>query len=142
MSIRMLCLSGAMAVLVAGSALSADYGDQRPSSTVERVRPRHHGGRLPSELKIIWRQEERTQLRSLPREQRHGWLRAQWSRMSEPQKQAKIAELQAKWNALPANVRQALLEKKREKREARRMKRGGNYHKQGQGEQPSEPMQQ
>jgi hypothetical protein len=62
--------------------------------------------------------------------------------MSEPQKQAKIAELQAKWNALPANVRQALLEKKREKREARRMKRGGNYHKQGQGEQPSEPMQQ
>ena len=127
MSIRMLCLSGVVAALVAGPALPADYGAQAPSNTVERFQPRRHAGHLPMELKIIWRQEERTHLRSLPREQRRGWLRAEWSRMSAPQKQAKIAELQAKWNALPENVRQTLLERKREKREARRMNNAANH---------------
>lgn len=121
MSIRLLCLSGALAAFAATSALPADYGTHPPSSAAGQYLPRRHADRLPFQLKLMWRREEHAKLKAMPREQRRGWLRAAWSHMSEKQKQAKYAELQAKWNALPANVRQALLEKKRQKREARRM---------------------
>ena len=35
----------------------------------------------------------------------------------------KIAELQAKWNRLPSSVRQAMLQRKKQHREARRMQK-------------------
>jgi hypothetical protein len=137
MSIRVLCLSGLVAAFVATSALPAEYGDHRPSSTAEQFQPRRHAHRLSFQLKLMWRREEHARLHALPREQRRGWLRAAWSRMSEQQKQAKIAELQAKWDALPPNVRQTLLEKKRQKREARRMHMNNPRGAQGQMEQPT-----
>src|SRR4051794_40381673 len=112
MSIRTLCLSGLVAAFAATSALSADYGDSRPSTAAGHYVPRRHADRLPFQLKIMWRREEHAKMRAMPREERHGWIRAAWSRMSEEQKQVKYAELQAKWDALPANVRQTLLEKK------------------------------
>ena len=122
MSIRVLCLSGLIAAFAAGSALSADYNGQRPSPPVAQHVWHRQTDRLPFELKVLWRQEERSKLMAMPREQRRGWLRAEWSRMSERQKQAKTAELQAKWDALPPNVRQTVLEKKRQKQQARRMR--------------------
>jgi hypothetical protein len=109
---------------------------------MEQSMPRRHADRLPFELKLMWRREEHAKLHAMPREQRRGWLRTAWSQMSEPQKQAKMAELQARWNALPPNVQQTLLEKKRQKREARRMQmQRGGQGKQGQMEQPAERMQ-
>jgi acyl-CoA thioesterase len=90
---------------------------------------RHHNGlRLPKELKMMWRQEERPHLKALPKDQRRGWIRARWGAMTEEQKQQKIAELQLKWNALPANVRQNLLEKKRQKHDAKRMRGAGEVN--------------
>lgn len=77
--------------------------------------------RLPPELKIIWRREEHARLKSLPKEQRHGWLRSQWAAMTPQQRNKKLAELQAHWNALPANVRQTVLERQTERRQERRM---------------------
>ncbi|HEY1962050.1 MAG TPA: hypothetical protein VGG69_06515 [Rhizomicrobium sp.] len=140
MSIRILCLSGVVAALAATSALPADYGDHRPvGAAAERLQPRRHADRLPYQLKVMWRREEHGRLHGLPREQRHGWLRAEWSHMSEAQKQAKIADLQAKWDALPANVRETLLQKKRQRREARRMNAGSGRGPRGHMEQPVGP---
>jgi hypothetical protein len=42
--------------------------------------------------------------------------------MNEGQRAAKVAELEARWKALPSAVREAMLEKIRERREARRMR--------------------
>jgi mRNA-degrading endonuclease RelE of RelBE toxin-antitoxin system len=110
-------------LLAAGSALAASPTVNPAASSATA---RHHSGQLKNsgltrELKIMWHKEARAELKAMPKEQRKGWLRRKWGTMSEPQRQAKVAELQAKWNALPANVRQALLERKMQKREAHRM---------------------
>jgi hypothetical protein len=114
--------------LVATGALATDYSAPQPGrpSVESGVYQRHHNGmRLPKELKMMWRQEERAHIKALPKDQRHGWLRAKWVAMTGEQRQIKMAELQAKWNALPANVRESLLEKKRQKHEAKLMRRSG-----------------
>jgi molybdopterin-biosynthesis enzyme MoeA-like protein len=123
MFVRALCVSGLFAALVATSAAGADYSAGRAPAAIETAQHGHRMAGLPRELKIMWHKEEHTRLKAMPKEERRGWLRRQWQTMTETQRHRKIAELQAKWNALPENVRQALLEKKREKREARRMGR-------------------
>jgi molybdopterin-biosynthesis enzyme MoeA-like protein len=123
MFVRALCVSGLVAALVATSAIGSNYSANPPPASVERAQHGHRMVGLPKELKIMWRKEEHTRLKAMPKEERRGWLRRQWQAMSESQQHRKVAELQAKWNALPQNVRQALLEKKREKREARRMEK-------------------
>lgn len=124
MFVRALCVSALFAALAATSATAGgDYSAGRPPASIERAQHGHRMAGLPRELKIMWRKEEHTRLKAMPKEERKGWLRRQWQTMSDSQRHRKIAELQAKWNALPQNVRQALLEKKREKREAWRMGR-------------------
>jgi hypothetical protein len=138
MLFRTLCYSVTVIALAATGSLATDYSPPQSGhpSVESGVYQHHHNGiRLPKELKMMWRQEERPHLKSLPKEQRRGWLKTKWVAMTEQQKEAKISELQAKWNALPANVRDNLLEKKRQKREAKMMQRSG------QNNQPMQPRQ-
>jgi hypothetical protein len=124
MSFRTLCFSGVAIALATTGALAADYAAPQPRHADSGVYQRHHNGlRLPKELKMMWRQEERPHMKALPKDQRRGWLKAKWLAMTDQQKQAKTAELQAKWNRLPASVRENLMDKKRQKREAKLMQR-------------------
>ena len=137
MSFRALCFSGVAIALATTGALATDNAASRPGHpTVESgVYRHHHGLRLAKELKMMWRQEERTHMKALPKDQRRGWLKAKWLAMTDRQKQAKTAELQAKWNRLPASVRENLLDKKRQKREAKLMQRSEG------DKQPAQPQQ-
>ncbi|HEX3879673.1 MAG TPA: hypothetical protein VHW24_21970 [Bryobacteraceae bacterium] len=125
MSFRALCFSGVAIALATTGALATDNAGSRPGHpAVESGAYRHHHGlRLAKELKMMWRQEERAHMKALPKDQRRGWLKAKWLAMTDQQKQAKTVELQAKWNRLPASVRENLLDKKRQKREAKLMQR-------------------
>jgi hypothetical protein len=128
MLLRTLCFSGLALALAATGVVAADYtpsGNGSPSIESGVYRDHHKGLHLAKELKMMWRQQERAHMKALPKEQRHGWLKAKWLAMTDQQKHAKIAELEAKWNALPASVRQNLLERKRQRREARLMERSG-----------------
>jgi hypothetical protein len=138
MLFRTLCCSGIVFAVAVTGALSSDYSAAQPGrSSIESGVYRHHrnGLRLPKELKMMWRQEERPHLKAMPKNQRRGWLRAKWLGMTDQQKQVKLAELQSKWNALPASVRDNLLERKRQKREAKLMQRSGR------GSQSTQPSQ-
>jgi hypothetical protein len=123
MSTRIFAISGALAILMATSAIA--YTSAGPATTQSSLLRDHRraGARLPKELKMLWRREEHARLKAMPKEQRKGWLKARWASMSDQQKNAKFAELQKKWDSLPESVRQRMLERKREKREARRMHR-------------------
>jgi hypothetical protein len=127
MSTRILGISTILAVLLATSAIANAYGTTSPSYSTATREHRQAGSHLPKELKMMWRNEEHARLKAMPKAQRKGWLKAKWASMSDQQRQIKIAELQKKWDSLPESVRQRLLERKREKREARRMhhERGG-----------------
>jgi hypothetical protein len=121
---RSLCISALVLGLAGTSALSSEY-QANPPSTSKAMYSRHqHGTRLPRELKMVWRQEQRSKLKALPKEQRHGWLKAQWRAMTDKQREVKIAELETKWNALPANVRQSLMERKQQRHQARQLRKG------------------
>jgi hypothetical protein len=123
MSSRILGISTVFAVLLASSAIANTYGT--PASTYPTAAREHRqaGSHLPKELKMMWRNEEHARLKAMPKAQRRGWLKSQWASMSDQQKQIKLAELQKKWDSLPENVRQRLLERKHESREARKMNR-------------------
>lgn len=128
MLFRALCYSGIVFGVAATGALGANSSAAQSSypSIESSVYQRHHNAlRLPKELKMMWRQEERPHLKAMPKDQRRGWLRAKWLGMTNQQKQVKLAELQSKWNALPVAVRKNLLERKRQKREAKLMQRSG-----------------
>ena len=123
---RVLVLSAASAALMGGAAMAQSPAGAPPPAPMTQPyahRPHAHQARVPRELKIMWRQEARGQLKSLPPEQRRGWLHRQWASMSDGQRQAKLAELQAKWDAMPPNVRTALLDRAAAHQEARRSKR-------------------
>lgn len=123
MLMRTLCISGVVACFAATAALSSPYGQPASTQTVQMAHRQTGKFRLPRELKVVWRQEERARLRAMPKDQRHGWLKRQWAAMSIGEKEHKVAELRAKWNRLPADVRQAMLQKKEQRREARRMQK-------------------
>ena len=131
MSFQKLCLPALAFALLTTSAISAEHRQPAPATASEHYRYHQRGLRLPHELKLMWRQEERAYKKSLPKEQRHGWLKAKWAAMSDSQKHAKIAELQVKWNALPAKVREKLLERKRQWHEARRAQKAERYGTEG-----------
>jgi hypothetical protein len=144
MSIRALCLSGFVAAFAATSALPADYNNNRPPPRTEQQQqfhPHHAGLRLPRPLKVMWRREERAHVRTLPAGQRRGWMRKRWAEMSDQQKRAKIVELQAKWNALPENVRQMLVERKRERRTQRTTMASPRHHRAGMNRDPASMQQ-
>lgn len=125
MLLRTFCCSGVVIGLVATSAVAMDYSTPQSGrpSVESGIYQRHRNGmRLPKELKMMWRQQERAHIKALPKDQRRGWLKAKWVAMTDQQKQTKIAELQAKWNALPTSVRENLLERKRQKHEAKLMR--------------------
>ena len=131
---RVLMLSAASAALMGGAAMAQSPAGAPPPTPMSQPyahRPHAHQARVPRELKIVWRQEIRGQLKSLPPEERRGWMRHQWASMSDGQRQAKLAELQAKWDAMPPRVRTALLDRAAAHQEARRAKRaamnGGPY---------------
>jgi hypothetical protein len=121
-----LIILGLLGLLAASPAVADTYAPQPPSGTALHER---HGERgriqLSPQLKLLWRKEMKAQLKSMPKEQRHGWLRSQWAALSEQQKHVKTAQLEAKWKALPPSIQQAFLKKIREHREARRMRRQG-----------------
>jgi hypothetical protein len=127
---RIALVSAAGAILLAAAAFAQPAPRTSPQTTAgesqmqmpEQRTRRARGGRIPRELKVLWKQEVRKQLKAMPREQRHAWFKQQWQSMSEQQRQAKIAELQAKWNALPQSVRQATLEKMQSHAQAHRAK--------------------
>ena len=123
MSSRILGLSGVLALLLSASAVAGTYGAAGPSYSTATRDHRKGELRLPKQLKMMWKKEEHSRLKSMSKDQRRGWLKAQWARMSDQQKHVKMAELQKKWDSLPESVRQAMLEKKQQKREARRMQR-------------------
>jgi hypothetical protein len=122
MLIRTLCLSGVVACVAATAALPSPYGENSSRSTAQ-ILHRHAKLRLPRELKMVWRQEEHAHLKAMPKAERHGWLKRRWAAMSISDREHKIAELQAKWNRLPSSVRQAMLQRKEQHREARRMQK-------------------
>ena len=124
---RSLCISALLLGLTGTVALSSDYQPNPPSAAKTTYSRHQHGMRLPRELKMVWRQEERPKLKALPKEQRHGWLKAQWRSMSDKQREVKIAELQTKWDALPANVRQSLMERKQQRHQARQLRKGDKH---------------
>jgi len=91
------------------------------------TRPSHGHGQderigLAPELKLLWRHEEKPRLKALPKQARHGWFRAHWAAMNDKERKAKAAELEAKWKGLPSTVQTAMLEKIRDRREARHMR--------------------
>ena len=123
MLIRALFFSGLMATLASTATLANDYTQNAPAYSA-RMNGRHAGRmHLPKELKIVWRHEEHSRLKAMSKEQRHGWLKREWAAMTPAARNHKIAELQAKWNAIPKDVQQAMLEKKRQKREQRQVQR-------------------
>ena len=122
MLIRTLCLSGVVACVAATAALSNPYGENSSRPTAQML-DRHAKLRLPRELKMVWRQEEHGRLKAMPKTERHGWLKRRWAAMSINDKEHKIAELQAKWDCLPFSVRQAMMQRKEQHREARRMQK-------------------
>ncbi len=122
--IRTLCFSGIVATALATTAALPSPYDQNSSVPSAHAVQRPAGKlRLPRELKIVWHKEEHAHLKAMPKEQRRGWLKRRWAAMSMSDKEHKIAELQAKWNRLPADVRQAMLQRKEQRREARRMQK-------------------
>jgi hypothetical protein len=123
MSSRILGISTVFAVLLASSAIANTYGTAASSYPAGTREHRQAGSRLPKELKMIWKNEEHARLKAMPKAQRRGWLKAQWASMSDQQRKIKMAELQKKWDSLPENVRQRLLERKHERREAHKMNR-------------------
>jgi hypothetical protein len=78
---------------------------------------------MSPELKLLWRKEMRTELKSVPKGHRMAKLRTEWAAMTDQQKAAKVAELRAKWTALDPRVRQAMLTKLQNKKA--KGKRGG-----------------
>lgn len=123
MSSRIFGISSVLVVLLATCAVANTYGTTPPSYPTAARDHRQTGPYLPKELKLMWRNEEHARLKAMPKAERKGWLKAQWVSMSDQQRQIKMAELRKKWDSLPDSVRQRLLERKREKREARRMHR-------------------
>jgi hypothetical protein len=123
MSSRIFGVSTVFAVLLASSAIAGTYGTAASSYPTATRGHRQASSHLPKELKIMWRNEEHARLKAMPKEKRRGWLKAQWASMSDQQRQIKMAELQKKWDSQPESVRQRLLERKRERREARKMNR-------------------
>jgi hypothetical protein len=123
MSRRILGISTVFAVLLASSGIATSYDTATSSYRTTAHEHRQLGSRLPKELKMMWRNEEHARLKAMPKEQRRGWLKAQWASMSDQQRQVKMAELQKKWDSQPESVRQRLLERKHERREARKMHR-------------------
>lgn len=124
MSIRAFYISCALAAAFAATpALSGSYDGNTYQSQPHMLHQHMGNMRLPKELKIMWHQQERLHLKSMPRDQRRGWLKRQWAAMSTGQRERKVAELRAKWNALPTDVRHAILEKKQQHHEQRRMQR-------------------
>lgn len=122
--IRLLCLSGVVAMALATTtALPSPYAQNSSVPATHAVQRPVAKLRLPRELKIVWHKEERAHLKAMPKEQRRGWLKRRWAAMSMSDKEHKIAELRAKWNRLPADVRQAMLQRKEQRREARRMQK-------------------
>ena len=83
MSIRVVCLSGLLALFAMAPALPAPYADTRPPPTSAQYLPHRHINHLNYQLKMMWRREERAHLHAMPRVQRRGWIRAEWSRMSD-----------------------------------------------------------
>jgi hypothetical protein len=126
MSSRILGISTVFAVLLASSGIASSYDTATSSYRTAAREHRQLGSRLPKELKMMWRNEEHARLKAMPKEQRRGWLKAQWASMSDQQRRIKMAQLQKKWDSLPENVRQRLLERKQERREARKMNRDGH----------------
>ena len=118
----------AACVLLASSAvtsLASPYSAQPAAVDARAAHHRHGPGQrigLAPELKLLWRREEKPRLKALPKQERHGWLRAHWAAMSDKERTAKTAELEAKWKSLPATVQTAMLEKIRDRREARHMR--------------------
>lgn len=109
------------------SAAPSLAGQYTPQAGAADNLPGHrhgHGQRigLAPELKLLWRREEKPQLKALSKQERHGWLRSHWAAMSDKEKKAKTAELEAKWKSLPSTVQTAMLEKIRDRREARHMR--------------------
>jgi len=128
-------MSGALALLAATAGWSSDYGTASPAARPAVTHQYRQGGlRLPHELKVMWRKEERGRLKTMPRDERRGWLKRQWADMTDRQKHAKLAELQKKWDALPQDVRQHLIEKRESRREAHRVQ-----HQKGDVTQPQDP---
>jgi hypothetical protein len=123
MSSRILGFSGVFAILLTTCALAGSYATPASSYSAAARQHRQAGSRLPKELKMVWKKEEHARLKAMPKDQRKGWLKGQWARMSDQQKRVKMAELQKKWDSLPQSVRQAMLERQQQKREARRMQR-------------------
>lgn len=131
--------AASLLLLTAVPAVAGDYG-AAPASQITTEGHRHrHGTRiaLAPELKMLWRREEKPKIKALPKEERHGWLRAQWAAMSDGQRRAKAAELEGKWKALPSTVREAMLERIQDRREARR----NRHHDRRRGERGSEQRQ-
>jgi len=114
-------------------------------SAVDSGASYHRHGRserigLPPELKLLWRQEEKPHLKAMPKQERHGWLRAHWAAMSDKERKTKTSELEANWKSLPPTVKTAMLEKIRTRHEARRMRheerrqdRAGGHNQEQQG---------
>lgn len=124
---RIALVSVAATMLAASATLAQPVSSAPPPPTGRSQEIDQHvragrGDRMPRELKIMWKQEVRTQLKAIPREQRHAWLKQQWRAMSPEQQQAKLAELQAKWDALPEPARQAALQKMQNRGETQRTK--------------------
>jgi hypothetical protein len=126
MSSRIFGVSTVFAVLLASSAIAGTYGTAASSYPTATRGHRQASSHLPKELKMMWRHEEHARLKAMPKAQRKGWLKAQWASMSDQQRQVKMAELQKKWDSQPESVRQRLLERKQERREARKMNRDGH----------------
>ena len=140
MWLRMLSLPALALSLMTTGGVAGEYRDNPMPASVTYHHQKHAGLRLPHELKIMWRQEERANKKALPKEQRHGFLKAKWASMTESQKHAKIAELQSRWNALPENVRSKLLEKKKLRHEARRAQKSERYRDGGESASASRTM--
>ncbi|MBV8800042.1 MAG: hypothetical protein JO208_09560 [Alphaproteobacteria bacterium] len=139
MKMKTLYTSALVLAIAASPALSFEKAAYSADSSVAVGHHRHlHGVRLPRELRIMWHREERAKLKELPKEQRHGWLRAKWRAMSDAERHKKIAELEVKWKALPVKVREALLEKKRQKHEARQLRRAERPNSNDRAWQPSQ----
>jgi hypothetical protein len=128
------------AAMLAGSA-SLALAQQAPPGAYQQQteQPAGRGGHghfLTPELRVMWRMQHRTEIKSMSQEQRQAYrqqFHQQLLAMSPAQKTQMQSELQARWNQLPQQRQQAI-----EQRLAQRQQNGhGHQH----GGYPSYPSQ-
>lgn len=132
------------AVVLAAGAASA----QNPPAgySQQQAQPTEHPGRLGQflspELRVIWHDQHRDEMRAMSFDQRHAYrrkVRQQLLAMAPSQKAELHSQLQEAWNQLPPEKQQSIeqrLAQRAQRRQSRQAAPSGGYGAVGHSDQP------